>query len=130
MEIIVASTTPHISGNRHIMPIQTQTKIFGTTLRTRTLSALALMGETFPSELARVIESKLFPVQRVLDALETEGIVVSRKLGIERRVTLNPRFFACGELTALLTRLGEQDQKLQRTLGRRRSRPRRRGKPL
>jgi DNA-binding MarR family transcriptional regulator len=112
------------------MPLQPQCKVFGTVLRTHVLLAIALTGETFPSELARLIETKLYPVQRVLDSLEREGLVASRKIGVERRVTLNPRFFARAELEALLIRLGEQDRKLRQTLARRRSRPRRRGKPL
>jgi DNA-binding MarR family transcriptional regulator len=94
------------------------------------LLAIALTGETFPSELARLIETKLYPVQRVLDALEQEGLIASRKIGVERRITLNPRFFAQQELQSLLIRLGEQDKRLQHALAQRRSRPRRRGKPM
>ena len=105
-------------------------KGFGTVLRTRVLVAVALTGETFPAEVARLTGSRLFPVQRVLDGLEREALVVSRKAGVERRFTLNPRFFARSELRALLLRLGEQDSQLQQALAARRSRPRRRGKPL
>lgn len=112
------------------MTLEPQSKVFGTVLRTRVLSALALVGETFPSELSRLIDAKLFPVQRVLDALEREGLVASRKIGIERRITLNPQFFARAELQALLIRLGEEDRQLQQALAKRRSRPRRRGKPI
>ena len=112
------------------MTLEAQNKIFGTVLRTRVLFTLALVGETFPSELARLIDSKLFPVQRILDSLEREGVVASRKIGVERRVTLNPRFFAHAELQTLLSKLGEQDSRLQQSLAKRRSRPRRRGKPI
>ncbi len=112
------------------MPILQNTKLFGTVLRTRLLTALALVEESFPAELARLLESGLFPVQRVIDALEKEGIIATRKIGLERRVTLNPRYFAAAELRALLLRLGETDPRLQYTLAARRSRPRRRGKEL
>ncbi len=107
-----------------------QFKIFGTVLRTRVLLAVALAGETYPSEVARLIDARLFPVQRVLDALEQEGLVASRKRGVERRVTLNPRYFARAELSALLMRLGQQDKDLMKALEGRRSRPRRKGKEL
>lgn len=112
------------------MVLTPECKVFGTVLRTRVLSAIALTGETFASELARLVEAKLFPVQRLLDALEREGLIVGRKIGVERRITLNPRYFARSELQALLVRLGEQDKRLQQALAQRRSRPRRRGKPM
>lgn len=112
------------------MPIRRVNKVFGTELRTRALCAVALMGETFPSEVARMLDSKIFPVQRVLDALEKESLLCSRKLGVERRVTLNPRYFAISELRALLTKVGEQDQPIMHALSTRRARPRRRGKEL
>src|SRR4051812_33964281 len=98
------------------MPVLQQNKLFGTLLRTRVLVAIAALEETFPSELARVLESKLFPIQRVLDALEAESVVVSRKPGVERRVTLNPGFFANNELRNLLLVLAEQDRNLTKTL--------------
>lgn len=112
------------------MSLQFQSKIFGSTLRTRILVAVSLLEETFPTELTRLLQANLLSVQRVIDNLEIEGLVVSRKLGVERRVSLNPRYFAMKELKPLLTRLGEQDTALQGTLSQRRARPRRRGKEL
>lgn len=112
------------------MPLVQKNKVFGTALRTRVLSAIALAGETFPSEISRLTGARLFPVQRVLDGLEQEGLIASRKLGVERRIVLNPRYFARTELRALLLRLGEQDRELQQALAKRRARPRRRGKPI
>jgi hypothetical protein len=113
-----------------IVALNPEFKVFGTVLRTRVLLAIALTGETFASELSRLIEARLFPVQRVLDALEREGLIVGRKIGVERRITLNPRYFARAELQALLVRLGEQDGRLQQALAQHRSRPRRRGKAM
>jgi DNA-binding MarR family transcriptional regulator len=110
--------------------IQPQPKVFGTVLRTRLLGALALMEESFPAELARVLGSPLFSVQRGLDSLEKEGLVVTRKLGVERRVQLNPRYFAYQELRAILLKLADQDSQLKQALAERRARPRRRGKEI
>ena len=92
-------------------------KVFGTVLRTRVLTTVALTGETFAAEVARLTGNRLFPVQRVLDSLEREALVVSRKSGVERRFTLNPRFFARSELRALLLRLGEQDRRSEERRG-------------
>jgi hypothetical protein len=112
------------------MSVLKQNKLFGSPLRTRLLVAIALVEESYSAELARLLDAKLFPVQRLVDALELEGILATRKIGLERRVTLNPRYFASKELTALLLRLGEADQELQEKLLARRSRPRRKGKLL
>lgn len=89
-----------------------------------------MMEESFPSEVARMLGSPLYSVQRALDALEREGIVVSRKLGVERRVTLNPRYYAYKELRALLICIGQKDAGLVAALAKRRARPRRRGKEI
>jgi hypothetical protein len=112
------------------MTLAPVTKLFGSSLRTRVLVALAMMEESFPSELARVIKAPLFSVQRVVDGLESEGILATRKPGLERRVTLNPRYFAAPQLKQLLDRLGEADSTLRSELESRRVRPRRRKKPL
>jgi hypothetical protein len=103
-------------------------KLFGTVLKTRVLMAIAMLEETFPAEICRVINSRLFPVQRALDSLEGEGIIVSRKPGVERRVSINPRYFASSELKALLRKIAMQDQPLMSALSQLRTRPRRRGK--
>ena len=112
------------------MKLGFQNKLFGTLLRTRALMYLAAMEETYPVELARTMGAAPFPVQRLLDSLETEGVVVSRKLGLERRFTLNRRFFGSSELRSLLLKMGQADAELQNALAQRRTRPRRKGKPL
>jgi len=112
------------------MSINPQSKLFGSALKTRVLTAIALVEDTYPSEIARLAGANLFSVQRILDALEQEGIIATRKPGVERRVTLNPRYFALSELKSLLLRLGSQDKILQDALARRRARPRRRNKEL
>ena len=105
--------------------------LFGTELRTRVLVAVAMLDETFPMELLRVLgKRQIYPIQRVVDTLERDGYLVTRKLGVERRIQLNPRFFACSQLKDLLVKMGEQDKDLMGVLMKRRTRPRRRGKPL
>ena len=103
--------------------------LFGTRNRTDVLVALRLLGETYPSELAALLKLRVFSVQRVLESLESAGVVVSRLAGRTRLVTLSPRFFASKELDALLWALGKQDIELQKKLATRRRRPRRAGKP-
>jgi len=105
-------------------------KLFGSPRRTQVLVLLALLGESYPGELVRLLDAKKAAIQYIVDDLEREGVLVSRPLGRTRRLTLNPRYFAFGELEALLRKLGEADPGLQAIAARKRSRPRRKGKPL
>jgi DNA-binding transcriptional ArsR family regulator len=111
------------------MRIGRQFKLLGSTTRTEILVALRLLGETYPSELARILDRRLYSIQSVLAALEADGVVASRKFGRSRSISLDPRYFAHKELSDLLWKLGEQAHELQKKLARARRRPRRTGKP-
>lgn len=93
------------------------------------LVAIRLLDETYPSEVAALLGVRPFTVQSILTSLEREAIIVSRLVGRTRVVSLNPRYFAHAELSALLWKLGEHDVGLQSKLAARRRRPRRAGKP-
>lgn len=85
---------------------------------------LALLEETYPTELARLLDAPLYSVQTILADLESQGVVASRKRGRMRMVSLEPRFFAARELRALLLRLAEAESELEAAAARRRARPR------
>jgi DNA-binding MarR family transcriptional regulator len=106
-----------------------KTKLFGSRTRTTVLVLLAMLEESYPSELARLLDARLYTIQNIIDALESETIIVSRVLGRTRRITLNPRYAAATELRALLAKLGESDIELQKIAATKRARPRRPGKP-
>jgi hypothetical protein len=106
-----------------------QSKLFGSPTRTAILVAIPLLGDTYPSELAKLLGLRLFSVQGVLAGLEAEGVIASRVFGRSRRITLDPRFVAHKELAALLAKLGQHSPELQTKLARGRRRPRRPGKP-
>ncbi len=110
------------------MVLGSQPKLFGSRLRTQILLVLGALEESYPSEIARIVGSQAFPVQRVLDALESEGVVASRKLGVERRTRLNPRYGAVKELRALLSQMLILDTETMDALAQERRRPRRRKK--
>ncbi len=104
-------------------------QLFGGRVRTAVLTAVRLLGETYPSELAMLLGVRLYAIQRVLESLESEAVLVSRSVGRTRQISLNPRYFAHRELAALLWRLGGEDADLQAALSSRRRRPRRARKP-
>ena len=93
------------------------------------LVAIRLLETTYPSELAELIGVRPYTVQSILASLEREAIIVSRLMGRTRVISLNIRYFAHAELSALLWKLGGNDLDLQSRLAARRRRPRRAGKP-
>ena len=107
-----------------------QSSPFGGKTRTRVLVALGLLSESYPRELARILETSLYGVQEALKGLEVDGIVSGRSAGRTRLFTLNPRYFAYQDLRRYLIRLAEPELDLKKRIEDLRRRPRRTGKPL
>ncbi|MBI3030783.1 MAG: helix-turn-helix transcriptional regulator [Candidatus Rokubacteria bacterium] len=103
---------------------------FGGLGRTRTLLALSLLGESYPRELARVLDMPLSGVQGALRGLELDSLVAGRSVGRMRVFQLNPRYFAAAALGEFLRRLAEPEAGLRDRVSALRRRPRRTGKPL
>jgi DNA-binding MarR family transcriptional regulator len=74
--------------------LRAPSKLFGSPRRTELLILLALLEESYPLELARMLSAKRFSIQTMIDSLELEGVVATRLIGRTRRVSLNPRFYA------------------------------------
>jgi DNA-binding transcriptional ArsR family regulator len=103
---------------------------FGGGTRTRVLLALSLLVESYPRELARVLDAPLSGVQRALQSLEVDGIAAGLSVGRTRVFQLDPRYFARDALKQFLRRLVEPEVGLQKQVAALRRRPRRTGKPL
>lgn len=103
---------------------------FGGRVRSQVLLALSLVEETFPRELARLLEVPVNGVQQALRRLEGDGLVAARAVGRTRLYRLNPRYFALQELKDYLERLLEAEVELRGRTEKLRRRPRRAGKPL
>jgi len=102
---------------------------FGGKTRTLVLVALSLLEESFPRELARVLEVPLNGIQQAIKGLEADGIVSGRTAGRTRLFRLNPSYFARKELKTYLQRLAEPETELAGRVAALRRRPRRTGKP-
>lgn len=100
-------------------------KVFGSERRSDMLILLALLGESYPAELARLMESHLSAVQMLAHRLEMDGLVAARTVGRQRMLSLNPSFFAIRELRALLNRLASGAPHLYERVAKLRRRPRR-----
>jgi DNA-binding Lrp family transcriptional regulator len=105
-------------------------RLFGSPLRTGILILTALLEETYPAELAAFLNARPTSVIRFIDELERDGVLSTRLIGRQRRVALNPNYYAYVELNGLLARIGRENPEYMRILSTRRRRPRRRGKPL
>ncbi|WP_236613333.1 hypothetical protein [Chrysiogenes arsenatis] len=70
-------------------------------------------------------------IQKILNALEQDGLLVSHCVGRTRVFEFNPRYFFLPELQALLQKAIEQyPPEEKESLLMNRTRPRRAGKPL
>lgn len=63
----------------------------------------------------------------MVNDLEREGVVVSRIVGANREVRLNPRFYGAEDLRSLLLKYAKRDPMLERRVTELRRRPRRAG---
>ena len=103
---------------------------FGGKTRTRLLLALRLLGESYPRELARILETSLWGVQQAIRSLELDGLIAGRSMGRTRVFRINPVYFASDELQRYLLRLTEPEEELRERIAALRRRPRRTGKKL
>lgn len=103
---------------------------FGGRARTLVLLALNLLDESFPRELARLLDVSLNGVQQALRSLEREGLTSGRSAGRTQLYRINPRYFAREELATYLDRLARAEPQLIERAANLRRRPRRSGKPL
>ena len=101
---------------------------FGGWTRSRVLLALRLLEESYPRELARVLDAPPSGVLKALRSLELDGLVAGRNVGRTRVFRINPRYFAIDDLRRYLWRLTEPEDELRERVARLRRRPRRTGK--
>ena len=105
--------------------------LFGNIIVEKILFFLFTYGEGYPLEMAKLFNEPVNRIQQQLKRLETGGILVSRLRGNVRLYTFNPRYPFLKELRAIINKafdfLPEREKDLYY---RRRTRPRRAGKPL
>jgi DNA-binding transcriptional ArsR family regulator len=88
------------------------------------------MEESYPREIARILQRPVSGVRKALASLEKDGLVAGRIRGRVRLVRLSPRYFAQRELKDYLGRLTEPETELRTRIARLRLRPRNVGKRL
>lgn len=96
-----------------------------------TLLYLQNYGRGYATEIARTFGASVSMIRKQLDKFEAGGLIVNQTFGRSRVYTWNPRFPALAELRAFLEKeLSLVDPADSAKYFRKRTRPRRRGKPL
>lgn len=105
--------------------------LFGNKTAEKVLLYMQNYGEGHASEISATFSIPLNMIQKQLKRLEAGGILVSQPKGRTRLYLWNPRYFFKKELQSLLSKgldsLGEEETRMYY---RKRTRPRRSGKPL
>jgi dihydroorotate dehydrogenase len=104
--------------------------LFGSRKQTVLLILIACLEESFPSEMSRISGIPIATTIQAVDKFELMGLLAVSTRGKERRVRLNPRFFALKELKALIGKVIEGEPEIQSMLERVRTRPRRKAKEI
>jgi DNA-binding transcriptional ArsR family regulator len=113
------------------MMVMVQSKgLFGSRTRERVLKLLGLLEQSYPRELAAVLDEDLSVVQRTANDLERDGVLASRLMGRTRLFELNRTYQHYAPLRDLLVRMGQSDPEIVAAAQRLRQRPRRAGKEL
>lgn len=105
--------------------------LFGNSTADTVLLYLARMKEAYPREIAQNFSIPINMVQRQMEKLEQGGVLVSRLRGRTRIYEWNPRYPFREELLALLIKAFDfMPSDDIRKYYSKRTRPRRKGKPL
>ena len=92
---------------------------------------LVAREEGYATEIARFFDSGIYAIQKQLDRLEKNDVLISKKAGRTRLYQFNPRYPFLNELKSLLEKvLSYYPKDIQEDLLLNRRRPRKKDKPL
>jgi hypothetical protein len=104
--------------------------LFGNPVIEKIFFILFVYGEGYPLGMAKTFDEPVNKFQQQLKRLEDSGIIVSRLVGKVRLYTFNPRYPFSDELKSLISRAYEYVPEKEKGLYyKKRTRPRRKGKP-
>lgn len=105
--------------------------LFGNPTAEKVLLYMENYGSGYARGVAVCFEIAVSQVQKQLERLELEGVLASRLVGRTREYTFNPRYRFLRKLRELLSEaLKALPESYQEKYFRKRTRPRRAGKPL
>jgi len=105
--------------------------VVGSRAAERVLIFMAARGKGYAKEIADTFDMNATQIQKQLNRMERDGLLVSQPVGRARVYEINPRFLFKNELNALLMRVLEKyPAEIREQLLMSRRRPRRKDKPL
>ena len=105
--------------------------LVGSTNAERVLLFLSARKEGYASEIARTYGVGPSLIQKQLDRMERDGLLVAQQVGRTRVYSFNPRFPFVAEVRGLMLKaLEKYPDELQGKIRLDRRRPRRKGKPF
>jgi predicted transcriptional regulator len=105
--------------------------VLGSTSAERVLLFIVARGEGYATEIARTFNTDLSPIQKQLERMERDGLLINNQVGRTRVYKLNPRYAFAKDVTQLIeSALAACPEQLREALLMQRSRPRKVGKPL
>lgn len=105
--------------------------ILGSTSAERVLLFLTAREEGYATEIAQTFATDLSPIQKQLERMERDGLLINRKVGRTRLYSFNPRYPFVPELKIMIEKaLHMCPKELRDSLLFNRRRPRKKNKPL
>jgi len=105
--------------------------IVGSTSAERVLAFITAREQGYAAEIAKAFDTDLSPVQKQLERMERDGLLINQKVGRTRIYSYNPRYPFVAEVRALMDKaLSLYPDNMQEQLLYDRRRPRKKDKPL
>lgn len=105
--------------------------VLGSISAERVLLFITARDEGYAAEIARFFKTDLSPIQKQLDRMERDGLLINKKVGRTRVYSFNPRYAFVREVRQLMNRALElSPDRLKNGLLLDRRRPRKKDKPL
>lgn len=105
--------------------------VLGSSSAERVLLFLTARGEGYATDIARVFGTDLSPIQKQLERMERDGLLINQKIGRTRIYRLNPRYAFIDDVKQMMEHALELcPDKLRDKLILDRRRPRKKDKPL
>ena len=105
--------------------------VLGSTSAERVLLFIVARGEGYATEIARTFDTDLSPIQKQLERMERDGLLINKQVGRTRIYSLNPRYAFVDDVTRLIeTAIEACPIALKEELLMQRKRPRKVSKPL
>lgn len=105
--------------------------IVGSVSAERALVFIAAREQGYAAEIARVFDTNVSQIQKQLERMERDGLLINEKVGVTRMYSFNPRYAFVDEVKLLMEKaLSLYPKDLQQTLKMNRRRPRKKNKPL